>query len=405
MKKFLPYLVGGLVLLVLIVALMASRGKPLRRMDERITLRQRDKIPYGTAVARQLLPSLFPKAAVYSDARYPGAWDNIDPERPNQAVIVIADYLNADDAELNRLSNFVANGNHVFLIARSFSDDASDYFKINVSSYYNYLDASEEDTLLLKLEKPVFPGNPVFTYPGKRYEGRIHHRDTATSALLGNNGYGSANFIHLKKGKGSFFIHTSPLAFSNYFILYKKNVDYYQQALSVIPADVKSVLWNEYFLEKLRKPASKDETNWLSTLFKYPAFRWGFLTALFFLLLYLLLGMRRRQRVIPPYEKPTNESLDFVKTLGRLYFDKKDHHNLAEKMGAYFLEHVRSGYKIPTHTLDDEFIRMLHAKSGYPEPEIKHIVSEIQGLPKEFSISEERLAQFYTSLELFYQNT
>jgi hypothetical protein len=117
------------------------------------------------------------------------------------------------------------------------------------------------------------------------------------------------------------------------------------------------------------------------------------------------MGMRRRQRVIPPYERPANDSLDFVKTLGRLYYDRGDHRNLAEKMSAYFLEHVRSSYKMPTHTLDTDFVKTLHIKSGYPEPAITTIVKEIEDLGQGHSITEERLAAFHRSLEHFYQNT
>ncbi len=405
MKNLIPYILGGVLLLLLVMVLMANRGKPVRRMDERITLRQRDKIPYGTAVAKHLLPSLFPNAVVHADARYPGAWNGINAYEQNQAVILVADFFNADDDELQRLNEFVGKGNFVFIIARSFSDEASNFFNLNFSSYYNYYTGGDEDTLFVKLQQPGFLTDSLFTYPGKKYEGRIQKIQTVKTALLGQNEGGSANFVQLNKGTGRFFVHTSPLAFSNYFILHKQNAAYYQQALSVIPKDVKAVVWNEYFLEKRRSPSKKEDVNWLGTLFNYPAFKWGLLTAFFTLLLYVLLGMRRNQRMIPPHEKPTNDSLDFVKTLGRLYYDRRDHKNLAGKMGAYFLEHVRSTYKITTHTLDDDFIQSLHVKSGYPQPEIKKIVTEIEQFSEWPNISEERLADFHKSLELFYQNT
>ena len=405
MKKAYPYIIGGAVLLLLLVALIASRSKPLRRMDERITLRQRDKIPYGTTVAHHLLPSLFPQAAIYSDARYPGSWEHLDLNRSKQAVILIADYFNADEDELERLNHFVANGNFVFLVARTFSDVTARFLRLDFSSYYNFYTDTEEDSMYVKLEKPSFATDSFYTYPGRRYEGRIQKMEIGKAVRLGRNEHNAVNFIQLKKGEGRFFVHTSPLAFSNYFILHKQNVAYYQQVMSVIPNDVKVVLWTEYFLEKLRNPSDREDTNWLGALLKVTAFRWGLLTALAFLLLYILLGMRRKQRVIPPHEKPVNDSLDFVRTLGRLYFDRGDHANLAEKMSAYFLEHVRSTYKIPTHTLDEEFIKTLHAKSGYPEPEVNKIVSEITQLKAWPEISEERLAGFHKSLELFYQNT
>ena len=74
------------------------------------------------------------------------------------------------------------------------------------------------------------------------------------------------------------------------------------------------------------------------------------LTAIFALLLYVVLEMRRKQRTIPVMTKPKNDSLEFVKTIGRLYHDKGDHKNLCRKMSAYFLEHVRNRYKLPPVT-------------------------------------------------------
>ncbi len=115
--------------------------------------------------------------------------------------------------------------------------------------------------------------------------------------------------------------------------------------------------------------------------------------------------MRRRQREIPPHEQPKNDSLDFVQTLGRLYHDKGDHKNLALKMAAYFLEHVRSRYKLPTHTLDEAFTKSLNQRSGYPEEKTAAIIASIHNMRQADSVSDAQLTAFYKQLEDFYQNT
>lgn len=405
MKKVFPYIIGGVLLVLLSIIMLSNKLKPQRRMDERITLKQRDKIPYGTSVARELLSSLFPYAALPYDTRYPGNWDSIAIDEGAQAIILVADYFDADDDELKELAGFVAKGNYIFVIARTASDAVTDFFNLSFSSqssgYYGYL---SRDSLRIKLLPPAFKTDSLFIYPGRQYESFFYSFDTSRTAVLGTNDKGRPDFIRMDKGKGSFFIHTSPLAFSNYFILHKNNVAYYENALSVIPKSVHTVLWNEYYLEKPSNP--KDgEPDWLGILFQYPAFKWGLLIALFTLLLFVLSGMRRRQRIIPLHQKPANDSLDFIKTLGRLYYDKKDHKNLTTKMAAYFLEHVRSVYKLPTHTLDDDFVKALHHKSGYAEAEIKTIVAAITNLKTLAAITEEQLASFHKGLELFYQNT
>jgi hypothetical protein len=404
MKKFTPYIIGAVVLALLITLLASTTNKPARKLDERITLREVDKIPYGTRVARELLSSLFPGAALPYDREYPGEWDSVEMAESNQAIIFMADYFDADEDEMRTLARFVEKGNYVFIISRAVSETLPDFFKVSYKSDY-FSSFSTTDSLKLKLEAPAFTNTSFFSYPGLKYDCSFTSVNEGYSEVLGKNEKSEANFIRFNKGKGSFFLHTAPLAFSNYFILHKNNAAYYEQVLSVLPKNIRTILWNEYYLEKPRKKQDKDEPNWLAALSNYDAFKWGLLIGALTLLLYVLLGMRRRQRMIPPVEKPKNDSLDFVKTLGRLYYDRKDHKNLAVKMSAYFLEHVRSKYKIPTHTLDEAFVQTLHFKSGYPEVETRNILNTINEIIMAEAISDTQLSDFYKQLELFYQNT
>ncbi len=405
MKKYSVYIVAALVVLFLGGLIVASSKKQKRRMDERITLRQADKIPYGTAAAKTLLPVLFPQASVYYNKDYPSYWDSIDTDTPNQAVILMADYFNADQDELAHLLSFAREGNYVFIVAKSFSYDAIEFFHFsyNESSLDQLLNATD-DSLRIRLEKPFFASDQLFVYPGKKYESSFYALDTLRTKVLGRTQEGRPNFVQFHAGKGRVFVHAAPLAFSNYFILHKNNLEYYRNALSVIPPSVKKVLWNEYYLVKPRSDR-EDGPNWLGVLLKQPSFKWGLLTGMALLVLFVLLGMRRRQRMIPAYPKPKNDSLDFVKTLGRLYYDKKDHKNLARKMGAYFLEHVRIRYKLSTQVLDDAFVQSLHWKTNYPAEDLGQIVDFINSLNELPAITEGQLSGFHKQVELFYQNT
>lgn len=402
MKKALPFVIGAVVL-ALVVALVASNpGGTQRRMDERVTLREHDKIPYGTRVARELLPSLFPGTDVRLENARAGSWDSLRIGGNNQAVILMADYFDADRDELQELADFVERGNYVFIISRAAADEVGTFFGVSYSNLSSFFGAPVSDSLHVSLKPPAFTAAVDYTYPGKKYDGTFYIKDSAKALVLGQNERGLANFVQLKKGGGSFFLHSAPLAFSNYFILHKANAAYYQQALSVLPTGLRTIVWDEYYLQR---PSENKDPNWLGALFSFPAFKWGLLIGLFTLALYLILGMRRRQRMIPLHQKPVNDSLDFVKTLGRLYYDKHDHKNLAEKMAAYFLEHVRSRYKLPTHTLDEAFTQSLHFKSSYPEAETKAIVSSIHAVRLAAAVSDEQLSHFYQQLDAFYQTT
>lgn len=406
MKKAMPYIITfGVLLLIAIIIIGANRKLP-RRMDERITLRQKDKIPYGTAATRKLIASLFPNASVMDDSKSPGYWENLSSTSSNQALILMSGYFNADEYELKKIMEFVENGNYVFIIGRGFSTDAQTAFNFTYGqNSYSLLFNEVEDSLKVKLEKPSFASDSLFVYPGKKFESWFETYDTTHSVVLGRN-ESRPDFIRMNFGEGSVFIHTAPLAFSNYFILHKNNIHYFEQALSVIPPYVEKIVWNEYYLNKKvnNNPGNK-EPPWLSVLWKIPPFRYGFLLLLLLLLLWVLLNSRRKQRMIPVYAKPKNESLDFVKTMGRLYYDRRDHQNLAKKMSIYFLEHVRSTYKLPTHTLDEQFVEALNFKSGYPKEDLNQIILFVQYLQDNGSVDEQQLIHFRNQLESFYQNT
>jgi len=109
--------------------------------------------------------------------------------------------------------------------------------------------------------------------------------------------------------------------------------------------------------------------------------------------------------IIPAMTKPSNDSLDFVKTIGRLYYEKNDHRDLARKMGVYFLDHVRNTYKLSTGTLDDDFVKNLHVKSGHNESDVKKIISFISFVNEAPGITDMQLAEFHNDLEEFYRKT
>lgn len=403
MSRYLPYILGVALIGAIIILLVTASNKKAKQFDERITLSRRDKIPYGTAVAYTNLKHLFPEAKVYVDRHEPGYWDSISNYESRQAFIAITGSFNPDEGEMRRLISFAESGNDVFISAKYISGAAEQMIKCNSSSLNVFLFSTGqlEDSLQIVLNHPPFEKKIELSYPGKKFGTFFDKLDSNTVDTLGYGERGYPNFIHLKAGKGNFYIQTEPLAFSNYFLLHKNNIRYYENAFSLIHHDVTRILWDEYYLYK--KGEQGKRSSWLSVLFRYPGLKAALLTAMFAILLYVLLEMRRKQRFIPVMSKPRNDSLDFVKTIGRLYYDKGDHKNLCYKMASYFLEHVRNRYKLATNKLDDEFVKNLQFKTGYDETEIRSIVSFIKYLDSAPDITQNELSNFHKHLESFYK--
>jgi hypothetical protein len=407
LSKQLPYILTGL-LAVAIIMLLVTGSKLEKRFDERITLRKRDKIPYGSFVAYNHLKYLFPAASISANRREPAYWDSLSRFTPGQALIVVSPYFNASEKEMEKLVEFVEAGNDLFISTRFIPEEVQEQLGLSVYSYnlssYFSTEGESADSLHLGLSEKIFSLPLKYAYPGRKYNAYISAYDLSTTTILGFDDNDRPNFIRLRAGNGNLYLHLAPLAFSNYFLLHASNIQYYEKILSLIDPSVKTVVWDEYFMDQRpREGPSRQRENWLSVLFRYPSLRAALITALAALLVFVLLEMRRKQRYIPVMAKPRNESLDFVKTIGRLYFEKSDHKNLCRKMGAYFLEYVRNRYKLQTSLLDDEFVKALQHKSDAGEAEIRGIISFIRYADDAPLISHRELSDFHRQLEAFYK--
>lgn len=429
MKKYLPYLLGVLILSAVIVLFSTGKSKgkkqtkKKRQLNEKITLRKEDKIPYGTYVAYRSLAYLFPDASISASRDEPGFWDSLSNYDAGQAYIVVADNFNADEGEMRRLLSFAKKGNDVFISAQTISYNAAEVLGCRVVDISEPIFTEDEgivvakdDSLEVRLRRPFFESDTLYSYPGRNFSATFTRVDEAVTNQIGDRGKGmSSNFIHLRSGKGNIYVHLAPLAFSNYFLLHKNNIEYYEKLMSVIDPAVTKIVWDEYFMNKPSYSRRRDDDDdgkkkgWFTVLMNTEneegdkPFKPAFWILILLLLLYVLLEMRRKQRYIPVVTKPRNDSLEFVKTIGRLYYDKGDHKNLARKMAAYFQEHVRTKYKLATGTMDDTFIKALQYKSGAQEHEIRGIVSFIKYLDEAVLISDKQLTGFYNELEAFYK--
>lgn len=386
-------------------------GKEGRKLDERLTFRKGDKIPYGTFVAYENLQYLFPRAAVSANRWQPGSWDSLTIYEANQAMIIVCPEFSADEDEMETLINFARKGNDVFISAMDLAYDASHVFKCKVSNIESLIsffsNRSASDTLTVSL---LGTQKASYSYPGKRLDSYFSNIDSGITTVLGTDRSNRPDFVRFKTGKGNIYVHLAPMTFSNYFLLHGNNFRYYERLLSFIPSTATRVVWDEYYLYKDRtREGGRKKKNWLAALLNTEnesgqrSFAAAFWILLGLLLIYVLLEMRRKQRYIPVIKKPSNDSLDFVKTVGRLYYDKGDHANLCRKMASYFLEHVRNRYKLPTTQLNDEFSKALHYKTGIDEIEIKKIVSFIKWLETTSGVSDKDLVTFQRQLEAFYK--
>jgi hypothetical protein len=406
MKKYFFY-IGIALFFAALIAVMYNNS--YQSFDGRITLRTKDKIPYGAYTAYEMLKKEFPRSRLDISKNAPWEWEKVKSDSPGQALIIVAHYFDPTEDDLDYLTGFAQKGNTVLISALRMSGTACRFFHVEQPAPETQANLSPNqkllvtDSLAVRLDSQVFEGPVDFKYPGASYESRFTAFDQKFTYALGYNNDSVANLLAIDAQKGKIILQSAPVTFTNFFLLYGNNYQYYRKLLSLVPQDTKQIYWDEYFLYNGSGRRKEKAKGLLSVIFQYPAFEYAFWGTLILLGIYLFTEVKRRQRMVEPYPEKVNESLNFVSTISNLYYDKGDHHNLAEKLTYLFLDHVRTRYKIPTNELNSGFEQALSLKSSVPLEEIETLVAAVKHIQFERTVTGQQLMDYNMLLENFYK--
>ncbi len=220
------------------------------------------------------------------------------------------------------------------------------------------------------------------------------------------------NFLRLKAGEGYFYFHTNPILFSNKYMIDSVGFEYASFVFShsgntTLYWDRESTHYPNQTDNKRRRP-ELDAQSPLDYIFSQPPLRWSWLLFIALSLIYVLLGAKRRQRAIPVLESNRNTSLEFIETIGRLYFQKQDHQGIIKKQMHLFLAHLRQRYHFVTRDLDEKLIKRIATRSNVEENIISAIFKEYEKLKPQLNknyarLSAEQLNNFYLLIERFHK--
>lgn len=389
MKGYKPFIFVFAILLVGYILAQLNRPKEL---DWEISLSKDSKNPYGSFILYKRLKDLFPSSEInsYRQPVYNQVNNYIDS---NTAYLLIEPGLELPKNDINEMINYVSVGNYVFISSSSFNKLLMDTLRFNIRRRFDMVG----DSSTINFTNPALHTKANIGFNRLTLDGYFDSMDSSRSVILGNNQHDDANFIKIPYGSGAFFIHAAPLCFSNYFMLKNNNADYTAKALSYLPKNIKTIYWDEFY--KLGPVGSQTP---LRFLLANPYLKWAFRIALIGMLLFVLFERKRKQRIIPIIKPLRNTTLDFVQTVGNVYFNKRDNRNIALKKINYFLEFVRSTFYLPTTSLNEEFIQALSKKSGVSEQETGRLVRSINEVNTSEQIGDNFLLDISHQIDSFY---
>jgi hypothetical protein len=213
--------------------------------------------------------------------------------------------------------------------------------------------------------------------------------------------------LRVRAGEGAFILSSTPLFYTNYFMVHPENQQFISYALSQLPPD-SEIYWDEYYkvsrIERRRRQGEEEEKPSLfAYLMEKEALRWALWVLGAALLLFAAFESKRRQRIIPVVRPLPNTTLDFTRTVGQLYFQHQDHKSLAEKKIRFLLDFIRSRYYLKTPVSAPEFVASLSGKSGLPREEIAELVYLIRRIQKQTVVTENELIDLELRANAIYQ--
>jgi len=382
------FLLGALVLGYILFLYFAPQ-----QVNWKPTYSKKHKYPYGNFATYKLLDNIFPQQEI-SISRQP-PYNTFKDTEPGKNFILVTGNLMMDDTDAEQLLEYVEKGSNAFIAAEYYSGTLADTFGLFTLARFSYA-YGQADSVTVNFTNPALKEPQPFSF--KRYEVQHYFNEEELAegyTVLGEASDSAINFIRMPFGKGNFYFHANPLVFTNYSLLHKDGHHrYISKSWSYLP--VTATVWDEYY--NTGREGAQTEIRYILA---NKNLRWGWFLLLASVGMFFLFRSKRRQRIIPVVRTPANTTLEFVSTVGNLYFQQKDHTNLARKKAAYFLESIRNRYHIKTDRLDQEFISTLSVKSGVDETTVRLLANMLAVIPASETVTESQLLEFNHAIENF----
>ena len=321
------------------------------------------------------------------------------------SYLFINDVVTFDDSELDRLMAWVNRGNTAFISANYHGYPILDTLGLEMDT--EVLASSVTTRPLLNLVNKRLKSDTPFLIDRDfpvRYFNKI---DTLSNTVLGVvQAYEDTlaitdplvNFIKASWGKGVIYLHTQPEVFTNYFLLNEGNHEHTRNVLAYIN-DNKNVLWDAYY--KSGRPVNISP---LQYVFGSRYLKWAYYFVIIGVVLYVFFEGKRKQRSIPVVTPLANRTYEYTRTIAGMYFDRKENEAIARKQIAIFFEYIRTRLRVPTDRIDNEFYRIVAARSGNSIEDTQNLITFIETLNAKPRVTKEELLELSRKITNFKKN-
>lgn len=406
MKGKTPLLVVG-ALFVLLVFVIAMQPRPI---DWTRTYSHSSDLPFGAEILATLMPEWLADGGdpvemrLVNDPPFEVLGDSL---LENSTYFFMNDYLEFDPDEAERLYAFAERGNTVLMATEDLGGlladtlglprDTSEYKDTDYGMYFEWASDWDSPDSLLHLTAPALNWEEGYETAYNAGIWAIDNLHPEQTTILGTTSGGKTNLIRVAAGEGQFIISSEPLSFTNAALTGSGDgAEYLAGVLAYVPSQL--VLWDLYY-----RPFPRRSHTPLGPALRSPALSWGLLLMVLGSLLFIIFRGRRWQRPVPVVAAPVNASVEFVRTVGRLYFQHGDGRGLVKRKLRFFFDRLRTRLALTDLDLSEETERRVTGRSGVPEDQVAALFGRFRRLLRQRELTPEELLDLDCALDRFYE--
>ena len=318
------------------------------------TYDKKDKEPFGCYVFDDVVSSSVENYSVVSKTFYQIIQE--DSTISQHAFLLTEDHPTFSETDINNLYKLIHNGNQIMICTSNFPYTLKDtlFFDTEYGGYFPSFEVYIQrqsfnrdsiffgtDTLNPEYIYEVYPHfHPVSIIPGKIINSNIvtgeeTFEDTSeeedftkttkweftqincdSMEILVWDSENKPLVVRAFIGKGELFLVSTPLMFTNYGLLDGDNASYTFRLLSYMKE--KPLVRIESYGSHNNKPETP-----LRYILSEPPLRWATYFTIILIISFMFFAAKRRQRVIPVINAPTNRSKEFMLLISNLYYQKR----------------------------------------------------------------------------------
>lgn len=347
-----------------------------------------DKNPYGAYALSELLEGLFSKELIKKSNQT--FYEVLKEGAYNEGLMTISESFQPDEQSMNAMLQHASEGGELFISARGLSFSLLDTLELELEDERtgpeSYVAFNDSLAIIIDGTEYSYLSSELSSYLSKVPESAI---------IIATNESEHPITIIIPHGQGKIVINTTPVIFTNYFLLFEENHHASAKTLSLLKDA--PVHWTEYY--QVGKTYSSSP---FAVILNYASLRYALYATMVLLVCFVLFEMKRKQAVIPVIVPPINQTVEFIKTLGTLYFNSANHRAPALNRIFYFKEYL--SINLNMHWSEDKrFIKQLAAKSGHSENFLEGLGHSIRKAEKVSEISDGFLMRLNKQLDQFYK--